>query len=90
MSALERRADPRSPALEDGLAPNTTALPIGEARLCGVCVTLIREWGSTWRHAIVGRDRDHAPDPGALDRLRAERDPEILTESELRLMDGNR
>lgn len=88
-----------------GIAP-TTALPEdARTTLCRHCATLIRYWparelgeldrevdpeldrrgdpGGTWRHVIVGFD--HAPEP-MTDRAGV---PE-LTESEKRLMDGNR
>jgi hypothetical protein len=89
---------PTAPSLVDGLAPNTIANRLGQTRLCGRCATLIREDVATgaWRHCAVGFD--HEPDPDAYSRVRgtidvpihSERDRAVLTESELRLLDGNR
>lgn len=66
-----------------GYAP-ANAAPLGETQLCGQCVTLIRYWPteSVWRHCVVGMD--HPPVV-----LRHPGQPAV-SESEARLMDGNR
>ena len=107
------------PALIEGAAPNTVGVRLGPTRLCGVCVTLIRQDVRTgsWSHCALGLD--HEPDATAYERIRgtidvpiySERDRPIrqaaelglvledhgyplievgVTESEQRLMDGNR
>jgi hypothetical protein len=100
---LSAAADPRHPSLAAGAAPNTTNVDLGGARLCGTCSTLGRLFpGIGWKHCAVGFDGHHPFDPDAYERIRAtaatdtirgpwtERDRELHTESELRLLDGNR
>jgi len=71
--------------MTSGLAPRVD-VATGETRLCGSCARLIRFWPLefVWRH--VALDADHWPEL----RGSTERDPAIVTESELRLLDGNR
>lgn len=66
------RKGPPAPALIDGLAPNLVGIHIGPTRLCGVCVTLIRQVVATgeWRHCALGLDHD--PDPGTYPGITAD------------------
>lgn len=71
--------------MTSGLAPAYHVDP-GDTRLCGSCARLIRFWPleDVWRHVALGAD--HAPEL----RYSTERDSAIVTEAELRLLDGNR
>lgn len=72
-----------------GVVP-AARVELGETRLCGSCATLVRYHPaeSAWRHCIVGLD--HPPELLGSTPAIVERDAPIVTEAELRLLDGNR
>lgn len=66
-----------------GYAPAPTTPPVDETATCGGCATPLRLQPDGWVHVIVGIT-GHPPAPWS------ERDRPIVTEAELRLLDGNR
>lgn len=74
-----------------GYAPAPTDPVIRESRLCGSCATVLtRRPDGSWVHAALAVT-GHEPAPwGDVITYGTERDPAIVTEAELRLLDGNR